>query len=69
MFNSWKVENGKKYSSKTEDLYRLSVFTQNNADIMRHNAGDSTYTLGLTLFADLTSEEFISTYTGIKEQE
>jgi hypothetical protein len=41
-------------------MYRYSVFLE-NLDYIENNQGE-TYTLGITQFADLSKEEFISQY-------
>jgi len=43
-------------------MYRLQVFLD-NLNFINNNQGD-TYTLGITSLADLTTEEFRSTYLG-----
>lgn len=48
-----------------EKSYRFSIFAENLAKIEKHNADKTqTYTLGVTQFADMTSEEFIGTLFG-----
>lgn len=66
-FQKWSVEHGKQYSTPTEFAYRLSVFYKSYVEVQTHNAKNGvTYTRGLNKFSDLTSEEFLSKYTGYK---
>ena len=58
-FESFKARFGKVYSAD-EDEYRRSVFKTNLNKIQEHNAdGSHTYELGITQFADMTTEEFV----------
>jgi C1A family cysteine protease len=53
----------KNYGSPEVERYRRSVFAANLIKIEAHNKDASkTYALGLTVFADLTQEEFASQY-------
>ncbi|KAK4274808.1 hypothetical protein QN277_017981 [Acacia crassicarpa] len=59
LFESWCKQHGKTYSSEEEKLYRFKVFEDNHAFVSNHNQmGNSSYTLSLNAFADLTSHEF-----------
>ncbi|KAF7817606.1 low-temperature-induced cysteine proteinase [Senna tora] len=59
LFESWCNQHGKTYSSEEEKLYRFKVFEDNYAFVTKHNEiGNSTYTLSLNAFADLTTHEF-----------
>ncbi|CAK9312692.1 unnamed protein product [Citrullus colocynthis] len=59
LFEIWCTEHGKSYSSAEEKLYRLSVFADNYEFVTRHNnLGNSSYTLSLNSYADLTHHEF-----------
>ncbi|PIA52842.1 hypothetical protein AQUCO_01000604v1 [Aquilegia coerulea] len=59
IFNTWCEEHGKRYSSEEEKLYRLNVFEDNLAFVMQHtNINNSSYTLALNDFSDLTHQEF-----------
>lgn len=62
-FQEWKLKHGKTYRTPNEEVYRLSVFAANFAKIASHS--DSSYKLGLNLFADLTEQEFVAKYTGL----
>jgi C1A family cysteine protease len=66
----WKKQNNRQYLSSVEHDYRFSVFKNNKKRIVDHYAlagEERTYTLGLTLFADLTEEEFKAQYLGLKQ--
>ncbi|PIA52841.1 hypothetical protein AQUCO_01000603v1 [Aquilegia coerulea] len=59
IFNTWCEHHGKRYSSEEEKLHRLNVFEDNLAFVMQHNnIRNSSYTLALNDFADLTHQEF-----------
>ncbi|KAJ3687131.1 hypothetical protein LUZ61_016295 [Rhynchospora tenuis] len=65
-FESWCKQYGKTYATEEEKLARFRVFEQNAAYVEAHNsAADSSYTLALNAFADLTPHEFRSTRTGL----
>jgi hypothetical protein len=48
--------------------YRLAVYLQNKAFIEQHNASESTFTLAINKFADLTEDEFDSIFTAKNTQ-
>ena len=64
VFQQWKQAHGKIYKSAQEEEYRFKTFLQNYKSILAYNAEQDDVTLGLNLFADLTSEEFSRRYTG-----
>lgn len=47
-------------------MYRLQVFL-NTLNYINENQGE-TYTLGITELADLTHEEFVANYLGLKSE-
>lgn len=57
-FASFASKYGKKYASTEETFQRLAIFRNNLKKIAEHNAQPSSYKLGVTEFADMTSEEF-----------
>ena len=58
LFEAWKFKHGKEYSHE-EKMKRFGIFRENLRRIHRHNSrGTSSFTLGLTRFADLTNDEF-----------
>ncbi|KAM6544346.1 hypothetical protein CsatB_008793 [Cannabis sativa] len=65
LFESWCQKHGKSYSSEEERLYRLRVFEDNMAFVTEHNQmPNSSYTLSLNAFADLTHHEFKASRLG-----
>jgi len=66
VFNEWKTSNKREYLSYTEEQYRYGVFQSNMATVKELNALDEEVTLGASIFADLTSEEFQSQYLRAK---
>jgi KDEL-tailed cysteine endopeptidase len=62
-FNEWSVAHGKSYEP-TERDYRNTVFNANVAKIIAHNTGNSSWTMAVNKFADLTADEFKAMYTG-----
>jgi len=66
LYNTWKAENNKLYASSIEHDYRFKVFSDNYKYITEMNqVSHHTFKLGLNLFSDLTSEEFLAKYTGL----
>lgn len=66
LFESWCLEHGKAYASKAEKLARFRVFEDNLAFVENHNAAaNSTYSLALNAFADLTLHEFRAARLGL----
>lgn len=66
-FTKWMSENDKTYAPE-EFFYRYEVFKSNMDLVERHNSGNSTYTLELNKFADLTSAEFKIIYLGLRPE-
>ena len=65
LFQDWCEKHGKSYPSEEERLYRLGVFEDNLDFVTKHNnLGNSSYTLSLNAFADLTHHEFKATRLG-----
>lgn len=60
-FQSWRAEMGKFYATKDEYAYRLGVFASNLEIIEAHNAGNHSFKLGATRFADMTNSEYRQT--------
>jgi cathepsin L len=66
-FTSWMVNQGKTYAP--EELFKRYSIWKDNFDLVRfHNAGNSTYTMAMNKFADLTSAEFKSIFLGYKPE-
>ena len=62
MFADFKREHNKKYSSPSEERYRLGVFAANSRMIDEHNKSGSSYTLGMNQLGDMTWEELKNFY-------
>jgi KDEL-tailed cysteine endopeptidase len=62
-FDAWSAHHGKVYAP-TERDYRNTVYNTNVAHILAHNAGNSSWTMAVNKFADLTADEFAAKYTG-----
>merc|ERR1712113_483057 len=67
MFNDFKETFGKYYNGIDEEAARFDIFKQNVDYIYDTNAQELPYKLGVNAFADLTSDEFVSQYTGLKQ--
>ncbi|KAK2971497.1 hypothetical protein RJ640_020903 [Escallonia rubra] len=66
LFEKWCKQHGKTYASDQEKLHRLRVFEDNHAYVTHHNnLADSSYTLSLNAFADLTHNEFKASRFGL----
>uniref|UniRef100_A0A915J921 Uncharacterized protein n=1 Tax=Romanomermis culicivorax TaxID=13658 RepID=A0A915J921_ROMCU len=65
-FEKFKVEFGKSYANSTEASRRLKIFRSNLKILQALRTNESgTAKYGITWFADLSVEEFVSTYTGL----
>jgi C1A family cysteine protease len=63
VWNAWKSEYAKTYTSSAEEAHRFAVFSANNERVLAHNSNpEYTYTLELNQFADLTGDEFSAAY-------
>lgn len=66
LFESWKDTHEVKYNSPKEETLRFDQWMKNKNYVdshnMKHAAGDSTFTVGMNKFADLSSEEFAEKY-------
>ena len=69
-FEEWLHTNGKTYREQEEKNYRFGIFLENYKFIQEHNQkyenGESSFTLGVNLFADLHNAEFKHLYAGYK---
>jgi C1A family cysteine protease len=64
-FNSWTQTQNKLYSSPAEKNYRRNVFAFNYEKVAQMNKV-FTHKSALNRFADLTEEEFVAKYTGLR---
>ncbi|KAM7257644.1 hypothetical protein ACFE04_013385 [Oxalis oulophora] len=66
LFETWCKKHGKTYPSDQEKQYRLKVFEDNYVFVSQHNnLGNSSYTVSLNGFADLTHHEFKTSKLGL----
>ena len=65
-FSKWNRIYNKHYTSPSERLHRVKVFYANYLKIKAEQQNGITYELALNQFADLTEEEFLAKYTGLK---
>merc|ERR1712190_118489 len=54
------------YNGNDEEQKRFGVFKDNYDYITKENAKDLGYQLGINQFSDLTADEVVATYTGLK---
>lgn len=67
VYEAWLTKHGKAYNAIGEKEKRFEIFKDNLRFIDEHNNAESrTYKVGLNRFADLTNEEYRSTYLGAK---
>lgn len=66
MFEEWKTTNAVRYQNPKEETLRFNQWMKNKDFVdehnMKHAAGESTYTVGMNKFADLSGEEFAEIY-------
>ncbi|KAI8548655.1 hypothetical protein RHMOL_Rhmol07G0291000 [Rhododendron molle] len=67
MYESWLAKHGKSYNALGEKERRFEIFKDNLRFVDEHNSVEGrSYKVGLNRFADLTNEEYRSTYLGVK---
>jgi len=64
-FDHWCTKFSKTYDSPTERTFRVGVYYTNIQYIYATNAKQSSFTLAVNQFADLTQAEFVEMYTGL----
>jgi hypothetical protein len=66
----FKSSHKRMYKSRAAETYRREVFMRNLAEIDKHNKeaaeGKHSYTLGVNKFTDLTYEEFVNRFAGLR---
>lgn len=71
-WQAYKAKYNKTYSDISEDNYRFKIFLDTKHLVARHNRrhanGETSYSLGLNKFADMTQREFVSVMNGYKPQ-
>jgi len=66
-FTKWMIQYEKTYTG--EELFKRYAIWKDTYDVIRfHNAGNSSFEMGLNKFSDLTSGEFKAIYLGYKSQ-
>lgn len=70
LWQNFKVEHGKQYAHKTEEMVRKQVFSENLKRIEMHNylysKGIKSYTLGVNKYADMEHSEFVKLMNGYR---
>ncbi|CAM8929547.1 unnamed protein product [Rhodiola kirilowii] len=66
LYEKWLAHHAKSYNVIGEKEKRFEIFKDNLNFIDEHNAQPRSYRLGLNRFADLTNEEYRSTFLGAK---
>jgi len=61
-FESFKKAHGKVYANLQEEAIRFKHFQDNLAKIEKHNSEGHSWRMGVTKFADMSKEEFVSHY-------
>jgi cathepsin F len=64
LFTAWKAQYNKQYSTVEEEASRFETFKLSVDRVQARNSKSGSATFGLTKYADLTPEEFKSTYLG-----
>jgi cathepsin L len=62
-WSKWKGFNSKKYSDKSVDTVRRSIFEKNLKRINQHNSKNSSFKMALNAFSDLSDQELAASYT------
>ncbi|KAK7302927.1 hypothetical protein RJT34_13824 [Clitoria ternatea] len=63
----WMSQYGRSYADEAEKEKRFKIFMENFEYIEKfNNAENKSYKLGLNQFSDLTEQEFMASYTGLK---
>lgn len=64
-FAAWAALHGKSYNGN-EMMVREQIYNENVAKIEVHNAKNLSYSMAVNAFADLTEDEFVAKYTGLR---
>ncbi|XP_027009893.1 cathepsin S, ortholog 1 isoform X2 [Tachysurus fulvidraco] len=65
-WTSWKMEFNKKYISTGEEVFRRSIWQHNVVEVMRHNKGHHSFTMGPNHLSDMTEEEINVKLNGLR---
>lgn len=68
-FRNFKMTYNKKYASNEEEAIRFLIFSENVKKIEAINAQETSFTVGINLFADLTTEEYKALYLGYRKKD
>jgi hypothetical protein len=68
LFTRWVSQHGKHYQHD-EYFYRYGIWRVNYETIVSHNARNSSFTMGMNQFGDLTRAEFRATYLGYRSSD
>ncbi|KAK9714560.1 hypothetical protein RND81_06G103200 [Saponaria officinalis] len=67
LYEQWIIDYSRNYNNNEEKEYRFNIFKQNLNYIEASNkANNGTYMLAINQFGDITHEEFVAKYTGLK---
>jgi C1A family cysteine protease len=69
LFAKWVGQHGKNYGTEGEMSERYRVFQSNLNTVMKHNAGNHTYTMAMNKFGDISWNEFRTTYMGFNNNQ
>ncbi len=58
LFNAFKAQHGKEYTSVEEENYRLAVFAENLDLVEAHNAKGASYSMAMNHLGDMSGDEF-----------
>ena len=69
-FTNWMANFGKEYGSAQEFEYRMEQWLRREEAIVKHNAGEHSFTMGHNSRSDLSEFEFrhILTYTSVPQE-
>ncbi|KAK7302926.1 hypothetical protein RJT34_13823 [Clitoria ternatea] len=63
----WMSQHGRSYADEAEKQKRFKIFMENFEYIEKFNSAENkSYELGLNQFSDLTEQEFLASYAGLK---
>ncbi|CAK89725.1 unnamed protein product (macronuclear) [Paramecium tetraurelia] len=68
LYANWKMKYNRRYTSQRDEMYRFKVFSDNLNYIraFQDSTESATYTLELNQFADMSQQEFASTYLSLR---
>ncbi|KAJ6916343.1 Cysteine proteinase RD21A [Populus alba x Populus x berolinensis] len=66
IYKWWLQKHGKAYNRLGEKAKRFGIFKNNLRFIDKNNSQNRTYKVGLTKFADLTNQEYLAMFLGMR---